>query len=49
MKVFEIRNDSWTQLNQMTRPDQDISLFNPESQINDEGRINPESQIDPDS
>ena len=31
MKVFEIRNDSGTQLNQMTRSDQDISPINPES------------------
>ena len=37
MKVFEIQNDSGTRLNQMTRPDQNIS------------RINPVSRIDPDS
>ena len=31
MKVFEFENDSGTQLNQMTRPDQDISRINPVS------------------
>ena len=31
MKVFEIRNNSGTRLNQMTRPDQDIIRINPES------------------
>ena len=31
VKVFEIRNYSATQLNQMTQPDQDISRINPES------------------
>ena len=31
MKVFEFENDSGTQLNQMTRPDQDISRINSES------------------
>ena len=31
MKVFEIRNDSGNRLNQMTRPDQDISRINPDS------------------
>ena len=40
MKVFEIRNDSGTRLNQMTRPDQNISQINPYSPINHEIRIN---------
>ena len=40
MIVFEIRNDSRTRLNQMTRPDQDISRINPESRINLDSRIN---------
>ena len=31
MKVFEIRNNYGTRLNQMTLPDQDISQINPES------------------
>ena len=31
MKVFEIRNDSGTRLNKMTRPDQNISRINPVS------------------
>ena len=31
MKVFEFENNSGTRLNQMTRPDQDISRINPES------------------
>ena len=31
MNVFEIRNNSGTRLNQMTRSDQDISPINPES------------------
>ena len=37
MNVFEFENNYGTQLNQniqMTRPDQDISQINPESQIN---------------
>ena len=37
IKVFEIRNNSGTRLNEMTRPDQNIS------------RINLVSRIDPDS
>ena len=49
MKVFEFKNVSGNRLNQMTRPDQDISRINPESQINPERRINPDSQINPDS
>ena len=49
MKVFEFKNNSGTRLNQMTRPDQDISRINPESQINPESRINPKSQINPES
>ena len=36
MKVFEIRNDSGTRLNQMTRLDQNISRINPDSRINPE-------------
>ena len=43
MKVFEFENVSGTRLNQMTRPDQNISLINPESRINSESRISPES------
>ena len=39
MKVFEIRNDSGTRLNQMTRPDQNISRINPVSRINPDSRI----------
>ena len=31
MNVFEIRNNSGTQLNQMTQPDHDISRINPDS------------------
>ena len=31
MKVFEFENISGTRLNQMTRPDQNISRINPES------------------
>ena len=31
MKFFEFENISGTRLNQMTRPDQDISRINPES------------------
>ena len=31
MKVFEFENDSGARLNQMTRPDQDISRINPDS------------------
>ena len=45
IKVFEFENVSGTQLNQMTRPDQDISLINPESRINHESRINPDNRI----
>ena len=36
MKVFEFENNYGTRLNQMTRPDQDISQINPESRINPE-------------
>ena len=44
MKVFEIQNYSGTQLNQMTRPDQDISRINPESRIDPDSRINLDSR-----
>ena len=40
MEVFEIRNDSGTRLNQMTRPDQNISRINPVSRINSLIQIN---------
>ena len=40
MKVFEFENVSGTRLNQMTRPDQDISRINPESRINPDSQIN---------
>ena len=33
IKVFEIRNDSGTRLNEMTRPDQNISRINMVSRI----------------
>ena len=50
MNVFEFENNSGTQLNiQMTRPDQDISGFNPESQINPESRFNPDNRFNLDS
>ena len=48
MNVFEFENNSGTRLNQniqMTRPDQDISRINPESQFNSDSRINPDSRI----
>ena len=41
MKVFEIRNDSGTRLNEMTRPDQNISRINMVSRIDPVSRINP--------
>ena len=31
MKVFEFENNSWTGLNQMTQPNQNISRINPDS------------------
>ena len=34
MNVFEFKNNSGSRLNQMTRPDQDISRINPDSRIN---------------
>ena len=49
MKVFEFENSSGTSLDQMTRPDQDISQINPDIRINPESRIIPESQINLDS
>ena len=50
MNAFESENNSGTRLNiQMTRPDQDISRINPESQINPESLINPDSRINIDS
>ena len=45
MKVFEFKNNSGTRLNQMTRPDQDISQINHDSQINPDSPINPDSRI----
>ena len=48
MNFFERENNSGTRLNQniqMTRPDQDISRINPESQFNSDSRINPDSRI----
>ena len=49
MNVFEFENNSRTGLNiQMTRPDQDISRINPESQINPESPVKPESRSNPD-
>ena len=40
MNVFEFGNNSGTRLNiQITRPDQDISRINPESQFNPDSRI----------
>ena len=48
MKVFEIRNDSGTRLNEMTRPDQTISRINLVSRIDQNiSRINMVSRIDP--
>ena len=49
MKVFEFGNDSETQLNKMTRPDQNVSRINSESQINPESRINTENRFNLDS
>ena len=49
MKFFEFENNSGTRLDQMTRPDQDISQINPESRINPNSRINPESRVIPNS
>ena len=49
IKVFEIRNDSGTRLNEMTRPDQNINRINPDSRINPVSRIDPDSQINPNS
>ena len=49
MKVFEIQNDSGTRLNEMTRPDQNISQINLVSRIDPDSRINPVSRINPDS
>ena len=40
MKVFEFENNSGTRLNQMTRPDQDISQINIDSQY-----IGPQSAL----
>ena len=45
MKFFEFENNSGTRLNQMARPDQDISRINFESRINPESRISPDSRI----
>ena len=45
IKVFEIRNDSGTRLNEMTRPHQNISRINPVSRIDSNSRINPNSRI----
>ena len=45
MQVFEFENNSGTQLNQMTQPDQDISQINHESLFNSDSRINPEILI----
>ena len=45
MNVFEQENKSGTRLNQMTRPDQDISRNIHDSQINPHSRINPDSRI----
>ena len=45
IKVFEIRNDSGTRLNEMTRPDQNISQINLVSRIDPDSRINPNSRI----
>ena len=45
VKVFEFENNSGTQLNQITRLDQDISRIHPEIQINPGSRISPESRI----
>ena len=42
-KVFEFENNYGTRLNQMTRPDQDISRINPDSQIIPDSRINLDS------
>ena len=40
MNFFEFENNSGNRLNQMTRPDQNISRINPESRINLDSRIN---------
>ena len=45
MKVIEFENNSGTQLNQLTRPDQDISRINLESRINPDSRNNSKIQI----
>ena len=48
MKVFEFENNSGNRLNQniqMTRPDQDISRFNSDSQINPDSQINSQIRI----
>ena len=42
---FEIRNNSGTPLNQMTRPEKYISQINPESQIIPDSQINLDSRI----
>ena len=50
MNVFEFENNSGNRLNiQMTRPDQDISRINHESQINPESQFNPDSRFNLDS
>ena len=49
IKVFEIRNDSGTRLNEMTRPDQNISGINMDSRIDPVSRINLVSRINPNS
>ena len=45
MYIFEFENDSGARLNQMTRPDQDISRINPDIRINPDSRINSRARI----